>query len=79
MGDTKGGRCPAHAAYGLAVALALALGFAAGWLTHAPPQEPLPAQFGARFRQVEENTKTLISRQRTILKRLVPDEDSWGD
>ncbi len=78
MGDTKGGRCPAHAAYGLAVALALALGFAAGWLANTP-RDPLPERFGTRFTQVEENTKTMINYQRTLMERLPPDRGSRDD
>ncbi len=79
MSDTKGGRTPAHAAYGLAVALALSLGFAAGWLTQAAYAPPAPDEVSARLGKIEENTKTLLHRQTHLLRKLVSEHDTDWD
>ncbi len=77
MSDTKRGQSPAHAAYGLAVTLALALGFTAGWLgawASAPPPDD-----ASRLRGVEENVKTLLHRQTHLLRRIVSEHDTDWD
>ncbi len=82
MSDTKGGRCPAHAAYGLAVALALALGFAAGWLAqaaYAPPAEALPENFAARLSSIQDDCAVMRHRQQQLLRKLLPDVDGTQD
>jgi hypothetical protein len=82
--------CPAHAAYGIAVALALGLGLFAGitfcWATPGAPgtpaagaagNEPLPVNFPQRFDNLEKNACDLVKRQALMLKRMVPDEE-WN-
>ncbi len=74
MSDDKRPPCPAHFAYGIALVLALTLGFLAGVLSQpAPERGKLPDDFAPRFTAVEKNTRALMMRQQLLLRKLLPD------
>ncbi len=74
--------CPAHLAYGVAVAIALALGFAGGWLAYpalAPPADALPENFAARLSSIQDDCAVMRHRQQLLLRKLLPETDGTQD